>query len=184
MTTDIIKCMCGCGEERLALDAKGRPRMFIHGHNRRGVLVYNRKPRNLIVCACGCDKEMLDRNAQGRLRRFISAHNMKGGLAHCLKPRNLIHCACGCGREMLDRDKHGNPHRYISGHNLRGIKSPHLTGDKHPRWKGGRTKHNGYPMIHISGHHRADLNGYVREHIVVYETHYNCWYITVGGCTS
>jgi hypothetical protein len=33
----MIDCACGCGQKLPARDRKGRPRKFIHGHNRRGL---------------------------------------------------------------------------------------------------------------------------------------------------
>jgi hypothetical protein len=42
-------------------------------------------------------------------------------------------------------------------------------GSSNPAWKGGRTIIGGYPVILIHGHHRADPNGYVKEHLVIAE---------------
>lgn len=36
MENDWAPCACGCGQEIQAVDAKGRPRRYAHGHNRRG----------------------------------------------------------------------------------------------------------------------------------------------------
>lgn len=47
---------------------------------------------------------------------------------------------------------------------------PVKLGEKHPAWRGGKTKHtSGYPMIHNSEHPRANKRGYVFEHILVAE---------------
>src|SRR5262249_41269308 len=43
------------------------------------------------------------------------------------------------------------------------------TGKDALRWKGGRTLKCGYVMVHMSDHPRADLNGYVREHVLIAE---------------
>lgn len=32
----MIKCACGCGQELVSVDKKGRDRKYIHGHNARG----------------------------------------------------------------------------------------------------------------------------------------------------
>ncbi len=79
-------------------------------------------------------------------------------------------CQCGCGRRTtLARQNNkrlknikGCPHKFIYNH--------HLRGSNHPRWNGGQHKDgNGYVMILIPGHPRADVGGYVREHILVAE---------------
>lgn len=31
----LIKCACGCGQDLISVDAKGRDRKYIHGHNNR-----------------------------------------------------------------------------------------------------------------------------------------------------
>ncbi len=49
--------------------------------------------------------------------------------------------------------------------------NPHkLSGDKHPRWRGGRSSGGGgYIKIMRKEHPRADIYGYVLEHIFVWE---------------
>lgn len=43
-------------------------------------------------------------------------------------------------------------------------------GDKASNWKGGKKiSRKGYVLILQPGHHRADMHGYVMEHIVVFE---------------
>lgn len=43
-------------------------------------------------------------------------------------------------------------------------------GEKHPRWKGGKSQMpDGYIRVLCRGHHRANPGGYVREHILVWE---------------
>jgi hypothetical protein len=42
-------------------------------------------------------------------------------------------------------------------------------GDKGSNWKGGKKIHKGYIQILMPEHHRADKNGYVMEHIYVFE---------------
>ena len=43
-------------------------------------------------------------------------------------------------------------------------------GDKHPRWKGGKTKKDGYVFIYSPDHPFKDHHGYVREHRLVVES--------------
>jgi len=43
-------------------------------------------------------------------------------------------------------------------------------GKNHPNWKGGRRRNkDGYILLHKPRYHRADINGYVFEHIFVWE---------------
>jgi hypothetical protein len=45
------------------------------------------------------------------------------------------------------------------------------TGDKSPKWKGGRIKRGGYIYIQMPNHPRAKKDGYVPEHTLVMEKH-------------
>jgi HNH endonuclease len=71
-------------------------------------------------------------------------------------------CECGCGAVIQGYDKrHGLNRRFKSGHNSK------LALNN--RWKGGVRMSNGYRMIRMPEHARADKNGYVLEHIMVLE---------------
>jgi len=48
---------------------------------------------------------------------------------------------------------------------------PHYSGDKHPRWKGGRRNFRGYIAIYSPNHPFKDKNNCVREHRLVMEKH-------------
>lgn len=80
-------------------------------------------------------------------------------------------CECGCGdRVSLARQTRTNrgqikdkPVRFIKGHHK------HICGAESHSWRGGRTKVNGYWMLHLPAHHKADSGGYVREHVVIAE---------------
>jgi len=51
------------------------------------------------------------------------------------------------------------------------VKICRLRGDKHPNWKGGRKKtDDGYTEVLNREHPRANKQGYVREHILVWES--------------
>lgn len=95
-----------------------------------------------------------------------------------LKPKaKLAECACGvCHEKLLDRDSQGHKREYIHGHYSRGRhhsddtrKKISLSIRKGNRWKGGRTKQNGYWLILRPDHPKADKDGYVREHILKME---------------
>jgi len=46
--------------------------------------------------------------------------------------------------------------------------------EEHPQWKGGRTfSQGGYVFIRKPTHHRAGKNGYVQEHILIWEQSHN-----------
>ena len=47
----------------------------------------------------------------------------------------------------------------------------YIRGKKHPNWKGGRKKRNGYIYIYKPKYLMADKQGYVAEHRLVMEKH-------------
>lgn len=47
------------------------------------------------------------------------------------------------------------------------------SGPNNPLWKGGRRIAGGYIVVWARGHHRANKQGYVREHILVWEQAHN-----------
>jgi HNH endonuclease/AP2 domain len=75
------------------------------------------------------------------------------------------YCECGCGEKtgLADRDRPkqrwraGKPKLYIKGHTHR--------GSRHPQWKGGRSMQGGYVVVYDPSHPRANVDGYVPEHI-------------------
>lgn len=82
-------------------------------------------------------------------------------------------CECGCGQETSiaktsnkTRDWiRGKPIRFVSGHNSLGKKGP-LSN----MWKGGVAHHSeGYALIYIPGHKRANPGGYVFDHVLIAE---------------
>lgn len=79
-------------------------------------------------------------------------------------------CACGCGEpvKLAKQDypkrglEKGDPFTYRRGH--------HLRGENHHSWSGGRTESGGYIRVLVEGDHpRADVNGYVYEHVLIAE---------------
>jgi HNH endonuclease len=80
-------------------------------------------------------------------------------------------CECGCGQrtKLAARTQaryglvRGQPQRFVYGHRP---KSPR--GSDSPMWKGGRyVASSGYVFVWQPEHPRADVNGYVYEHILV-----------------
>lgn len=56
-----------------------------------------------------------------------------------------------------------------------GISTRKEIGENHPSWKGGRIKNaDGYILVKARWHPRANANGYVREHLLVWEKTHKC----------
>lgn len=66
-------------------------------------------------------------------------------------------CKCGCNHPVVRCDRQGNLRDYINGHNSR---------------VGNCTTNHGYKMIRMLDHPRANVRGYVSEHILVVEKHF------------
>ena len=52
-------------------------------------------------------------------------------------------------------------------------KIPGQKGQDNAKWKGGRQIHNGYVLLLMPEHPRANIHGYVREHVLVMCNHLN-----------
>lgn len=91
-------------------------------------------------------------------------------------------CGCGCGESVTRNKETHRWNRYRAGHGYRAAlteegranhrKAMHaLSGANAPSWKGGCIVNDqGYRLVYLPGHHRADNKGYVREHILVMES--------------
>jgi hypothetical protein len=104
-------------------------------------------------------------NRHGRLT-VLSFHGLNK------HERALWLCECDCGAVLI-----------VLGHNLRKqntqscgcmrsekLQAKNVKGPGHPAWRGGRTlKPNGYVVLKLHNHHRADVSGTVPEHVVVME---------------
>lgn len=77
----------------------------------------------------------------------------------------FIYCGCKCGFTRNKYDKRGRKLKFISGHSTRGNLAHHFIG---------RKKGSGYWLIYKPDHHFASKRGYVFEHRLVWEEHYNC----------
>jgi hypothetical protein len=80
------------------------------------------------------------------------------------------YCQCGCGQLAKISEKKstkvgfvkGKPRRFLKGHNLKGSNN-HI-------WNGGKyISSHGYVRVLMPEHSRADVDGYVYEHILVCE---------------
>src|SRR3990172_2319236 len=77
---------------------------------------------------------------------------------------------------LRTRKKIGNSNKkalksYFKNHFAWNKGKPGLKGELHGMWRGGKFINKGYVFIHKPGHHRADVSGYVREHILVMENY-------------
>lgn len=78
----------------------------------------------------------------------------------------LGYCRCGCKKEINIRNQLGFLSEYKPGHWLRANK---------PVWyKNGIRYTNNYRYIYIPDYFSADSNGYVAEHIYVYQEFHKC----------
>ncbi len=82
-------------------------------------------------------------------------------------------CECGCGKEAPIAKWTSGRYGHIKGQHVRFIRGHHLRGktaEKNHNWRGGRVySGNGYALIYNPGHPRADVKGYVYEHILIAE---------------
>lgn len=74
-------------------------------------------------------------------------------------PKRQCLCSPDCTEIICSIGSHGQEVMYAQGHNFR------LTGELHPKWKGGRIKIGYYWYLRIPDHPNADSRGYVAEHI-------------------
>lgn len=79
-----------------------------------------------------------------------------------------ILCHCGCGKLVKLADRDGRIRKFLLDHYSQTMDRK---GDKHPHWKGGRTKDKKYIIIKKPDHPNADKQGYVREHIYIMSEH-------------
>jgi hypothetical protein len=85
-----------------------------------------------------------------------------------------IKCACGCD-ELIDRiDRWHTERFYKNGHNAR--------RQNNSNWIGGKIKDtNGYVKVICNPHPRAHSDGYVFEHILVFEQYHRCCVLKWGN---
>ncbi len=61
-----VKCQCGCGTLIPSFGNNGKPRRFVHGHNRK-------RPAEIVKCMCGCG-ELIVRDSKHRRTCYITGH--------------------------------------------------------------------------------------------------------------
>ena len=93
---------------------------------------------------------------------------MEGQKYHESEWRNYLHgifLCPKCGAKVSRILWHGKRQKGCSPR----CSSKSQNGITNPNWKGGKTTDNGYLVVRREGHHRANKNGYVYEHIAVAE---------------
>lgn len=80
-------------------------------------------------------------------------------------------CQCGCGKKTTVHERNrpclgivkGSPRKFILGHGMKGKRGAN--------WTGGKIVDTlGYVRILKKDHPRSDINGYVKEHILIVES--------------
>jgi hypothetical protein len=80
----------------------------------------------------------------------------------CRDQNYLIECKCGrCDKIIFKRDNHRRIREYAHNH--------HHFGENHPKWNNGITYSRNYRYILMPDYPRAEKDGYVAEHIYVYQ---------------
>jgi len=89
------KCECGCGQDILKFDKRGREMRFKFGHHRRK----DKTPPPLIPCACGCGELIPQIDGRGRYRKFVTGHTAR------LKTPKQIEASIKNLRKHLDKQE-------------------------------------------------------------------------------
>lgn len=79
-------------------------------------------------------------------------------------------CKCGCGGKTRISTRNHNVRGWVKNQPLDFIHGHNCNGEINPHWNGGTAETGGgYIWVTSKGHHRANKNGYVLEHILVAE---------------
>jgi hypothetical protein len=110
-------------------------------------------------------REDLTGNKYGRLTVVEFSHYSKG--------HSHWKCLCDCGNTIITRaDGLKNGHGKSCGclqKERSGASARTRSGENHPSWKKGIHHSCGYIKVKCKGHPRADMWGYVAEHVLVAE---------------
>lgn len=117
---EIIYCECGCGEQFIRYDNKGRIRCFVSGHNSRG------KFKEKIIVKCDfCDREFKKLSCQLNYKHHFCSISCRAKYTGQIINQTIEH------REKL---------RQIALRN--GNKPPEQKKENHWNWKGGISRFN------------------------------------------
>lgn len=93
-----------------------------------------------------------------------SKNNNKYFCLRCKDQNYLIECADGCGEVIFRYGRNRTIKKYKKGHYSK-LENSH-------RWKGGIRYTDNYREIYMPDYFSAQKNGYVREHIYVYQEYH------------
>lgn len=124
-------------------------------------------------CECGCHELIPIITADYKEARFKSGHNRRGQHTNnhpIYKTKELVKCACGCQEMIWNYDSQWRPRFYKNNHDKKGFRG-RIYGKKHHKFneEGRGMTENGYVKIKCPWHSRADMNGWILEHIVIME---------------
>ena len=111
-----------------------------------------------------CNKSFeYDTHGYGGVRTQIYCSKKCAAIAHRRKRRQRDYNPCpNCGH-LKHKTSEYCQHCYGQFH----------LGENNKGWKGGRTSHEGYVIVRQPEHPRANQNGYVLEHILIWEQTHN-----------
>jgi hypothetical protein len=85
-------------------------------------------------------------------------------------PESVKLCECGCGIATKQTRQKETRDGYVSGQYRRFVRGHGTKGSNNHWWNGGKSVNGqGYIMIKLPAHPRADKKGYVYEHIIIAE---------------
>lgn len=94
-------------------------------------------------------------------------------------------CECGCGQLIPIINTKGKFARFGYRHNfLNKSLNPgkrDKRGENNPRWNGGRKRDRNYWVLFMPDYFSANKNGYVLEHIYVFQEYYQCCMLHWGN---
>lgn len=90
----------------------------------------------------------------------------------CEGKNYLIECKCGCTKVRFLVDDKGRIREYIHNH--------HVFGENNSNWNGGIRYRYNYRYILMPDYPRAGSDGYVVEHVYVYEQYNKCCLLPWG----
>lgn len=118
---------------------------------------------------CGClDQQLLDIKRQSSLlgKRFGKLVVVRQTDSQTRTGRPFWECICDCG-ELYITTKYR-----LSSRGASSCGCEHKTGKRHPRYKGGKKRHNGYVLVKLEKDHPFyKHNSYIAEHRLVMENH-------------
>lgn len=85
------------------------------------------------------------------------------------KARRIVRVCIDCGKTVTGKATRCRKCSDMHLHESRKGIINHKRGKEHPNWKGGRIYSSGYVFVCKPEHHRSNRDGYVREHILVWE---------------